>query len=101
MNLSSQQISLCALDSTKCSDQDKIPTPEGSQNPSPVHSVHGHSADVALLTHEILCLLFRDLTEFFFKKSCDVRAINLVYAMFSGGLSVAEARLLFYYLLTR
>jgi len=91
--LCTQQISLCALDRTKCSDQDKIPTPDGSRTPSPVHAVHGHSADVALLTQEILCLLFRDLTEFFFKEGCDVRAINLVYAFFSGDLSVVDARL--------
>jgi len=92
--LYTQQISLCALERTKCSDQDKIPTPDGSQTPSPVYSVHGHSADAAVLTHEILCLLFRDLTEFFFKKSCDVIAINLVHALFSGGLSIVDARLL-------
>ena len=99
--LYTQQISLCVLNRTKCRDQDKIATPDGSQTPSPVHSVHGHSADVALLTHETLCLLFRDLTGFFFKKSRDVRAMNLVYVSLSGGLSAVDARLSFHYLLTR
>jgi len=85
----------------KSRDQDKIATPDGSQTPSPVHSVHGHSADVAPLTHETLCLLFRDLTGFFFKKGRDVRAINLVYASFSVRLRVVDAMLLCHYLLTR
>ena len=50
-------------------DQDKIATPDGSQTPRPVHSVHSHTADVALLTHEKVCLLFLDLTDLKRKKA--------------------------------
>jgi hypothetical protein len=45
-------------------DKDKISNPDGSRTPPLVLSVHSHTADVALLTHENVCLLFLDLTHY-------------------------------------